>query len=189
MSSRDSGRSHQHAVLDPASGLLHQPYERASNAPLDFFRGELAIADLQLVQARSDEAQRVHGDPGVALHQRCHGRSCPLERGDVRHRFRRHGIAAAAERRDSTERLTGSEQSQDDLVPFGRELRQLDGAGLDDEERAGSVSFIEERVGGGDAANRRCVGDVPQCVDVERREHRHVAQQLSGGAHHGSPLC
>jgi hypothetical protein len=93
-------------------------------------------------------------------------------------------IGGAAECRDAAERLTGPDQPHDNLVAFGRELRELHGAGLNDIEGFGGVPLPEEQVAGLHLLGAGSLGHVPHRLRAERCEQCDRLEQIAARVRH-----
>ena len=165
--------------FDLAAGLLRQPQQRSRDPPLDAFGHQLSMLTLKFVQTVRNHSCRVDGNRGELPHQLDDPGAIPrigLGRLDGARRDRIDRVVG--EGGDAAERLAPANEAQDDLMPFGRDLRELHAAATQHVEESCPVTFAKERSSRASARAARMGRHLRQRRIVQPAKQRHVREQL-----------
>jgi hypothetical protein len=166
------GEVDENTLLDTAPALAGEAEEGAGDAALDTLGCQLAVAELEVVEAAPDEVHAVQGEAGILLHEPADIFGAPVEAISVGDGFGGERVVAAGKGDDDADAAAGTDVADGDLVPVGPELHEAHLAFEDKPEAGGRLALLKE---------------VSLAVDVERVGNCHrlaegvVGQPLEQG--------
>ncbi len=158
--------------------LCHQLAQRRSHATLNRLEGAAREALVALPQAPGERDQQAHRDLGVLSHQAAHVRTQHGQHACRLQRLHRGRATLVLEQRQLPEDVARAERRQSDRAPVAMIVHRAGAADVHDVAGVAPIALAEHHLAGLEAPGHRQLGDALEVRLLQRREHRHAAEQL-----------